>query len=74
MAQHHFAVSRTLLPARTVQRRDSIAREIAGRTAAFVQICEGGRWLSWASIPNRGEPFDRALAREIEAAWKAAGV
>ncbi len=75
MSEFHFAVSRTRLPARTVVRRDRIARSVAGRGAAFVQIREpDGRWLSWASIPGLGDPFDRSRAKAVQDAWKKAGV
>lgn len=75
MSAYHFATSRTRLPARTVARRDAIVRKVIGRGAAFVQIREPtGSWLSWASIPNLGHPFDRARAQAVQDAWREAGV
>jgi hypothetical protein len=57
------------IPDRKVTRRDRIARKIGGPACGFVQIHDPtGRWKSWFYGPNRGEPFDRQLAAEIDAA------
>lgn len=57
------------------RKRDRIARSIDA-TAGYVyyQDCGTRTHTAYGYVQNRGEPFDRAVAREIEAAWVAAGV
>ena len=79
MSEHFFAVSATLDPLpggqEAARKRDRIAKRIDNR-AGFVYYRDNAdrRYRSWGFCPNRGEPFDRATAAEIQAAWIAAGV
>ena len=57
------------IPDKEATRRDRIARKIGGPSCGFVQIHEPtGRYNSWFYGPNRGEPFDRQLAWDINEA------
>lgn len=72
MSDHMFGVVRGRVSAREVKRRDRICRAHGGY--GYTQMdrshgtAHGGDWLGWYSAPNRGEPFDRSLAREVLAA------
>ena len=75
MSEYMFGVTREKLTVKEQNRRDRIARRIAKehginpRCAGFSQILEPtGQYLGWFTIPNRGEPFDRELAKEINIA------
>lgn len=71
----NFAVTTKPVSKRTSAKRDRIAREVGGRGCGYTTITEAnGTPKSWGYAPNRGFPFDSQTAREIEAAWKAAGV
>ena len=78
MAQHHFSVTHRPVTKAVATKRDRIARKVGGRGCGCgcgyisVRLPEGPR--AWGYCPNLGEPFDRATAREIVAAWNAAGV
>lgn len=69
MTEHMFGVERRKLPQREVKRRDRICMELGGY--GYTQYDEshgtahGGRWVGWFSGPNRGEPFDSRLSREV---------
>jgi len=69
MSEYMFGAQRTKVTAREATRRDRICRDEGGY--GYSQIDEshgtsaGGRWLGWFSGPNRGEPFDRALAARV---------
>lgn len=75
MSEHYFAATTEPVSAQVSERRDRIAREVGGPGCGYTTISppEGGQ-RSWGVCPNRGEPFDRATAREIMAAWAEAGV
>ena len=74
MAEFNFGVTSTPVTKAVATKRDRIARKVGGRGCGYlsVRLPEGPR--SWGFCPNRGEPFDRATAREIIDAWKASGV
>ena len=64
MSEYLFGVSRgAKLSQRTIQRRDRVCREEGGH--GYQQARDGGRWLSWFSAPNRGEPFDSRLSGRV---------
>ena len=69
MSDHMFGVSRDILKASEIRRRDRICREEGGY--GYCQIDEshgtasGGRWLGWFSGPSKGAPFDDGLARRV---------
>lgn len=56
-------------------KRHRIAKSIDS-TAGYVYYFDDARkeWRGWGYCRNYGAPFDQATAREIEAAWAAAGV
>ena len=70
MGEYHFGVGRGR--AKHVQRIDRIARK---HGADFV-CCNlpGDGWRYWFSGPNRGFPFDGAMARAVEADLEAVGL
>lgn len=73
MSEFQFAVSTSVVAPEVAAERHRIASEIdprAGYTSA--RMPDGPR--SWGYGPNRGEPFDGNLARDVEAAWAASGV
>ena len=67
-----FAASSVSLSARAAKRRDQIARKIGGKGCGYVPPAGNNQGYGYA--PNAGAPFDREMAKAIEAAWKAAGV
>lgn len=72
MSEHYFAATTEPVSAQVSERRDRIAREVGGPGCGYTTISPPGGQRSWGVCPNRGEPFDRATAREIT--WTAAGV
>lgn len=74
MSIYHFAVTHTRVPKRTAAVRHKIAREVGGPDCGYTaaEMPEGPR--AWGYCTNKGEPFDSQRARDIKAAWTAAGV
>jgi hypothetical protein len=67
-----FGSGRNKPSARDAKRIDAIARK---HGAVFVQATlPGTGYQHWFAAPNRGEPFDSALARAISEELEAAGV
>lgn len=64
MVEYHFGVVQYRhIPTNDVESIDKIARK---HDCTFVQIKDGGgKWLSWFSGPNRGDPFNGALAETV---------
>ena len=72
MSEHHFGVLQNRrIPASDVERIDAIAQT---HGCCFVQIKDGNTWKAWFSGPNRGEPFDRAMATAVLDDVEAAGL
>lgn len=69
MSDFIFGVERRRVSAREVARRNRVCRAEGGY--GYCQVDEshgtasGGRWRGWFRGPNRGEPFDRDLARRV---------
>ena len=74
MSEFHFAVTRKPVAARLAAKRDRIARRVGGPRCGYVTTKQPDGPHSWGYAPNLGAPFDRAIARKIEDAWKKAGV
>lgn len=75
MSEHYFGLQSGTISKRTVNKRDKIAREVGGERCGYTYAnIPGDGWRGWGFIPNRGAPFDDARAKEIMAAWDAAGV
>ncbi len=72
MSQHMFSVSRNK-PSRVNARKiASIAKRHA---CAFVEYVDpGDGYKNWFSGPNRGAPFDDAMARAVMSDLRAAGL
>ena len=74
MSSFMFAVTSKPVAKSTANKRDRIARRIGGSGCGYISTRQPEGPRSWGYVPNLGAPFDRAIAREIEAAWKAEGV
>jgi hypothetical protein len=69
---YHFGLGRGRVDYATSRRVDEIAAE---HGVDFVVVnLPGEGWRYWFNAPNRGEPFDRDLARAVLDALVAAGV
>ena len=69
MSEYMWGATKQKLSRRACDRRDRLARKIGGRGYGFVfTVLPGEGWNGWFFGPNRGEPFDRAIGREISAA------
>lgn len=72
MNEHTFGVTRRKVTPAEAKRRDRICRRMGGHGYQQVDqshgTAHGGNWVGWFTGPNRGEPFDSALAREVLAA------
>lgn len=82
MSNHFFAVhdgqfgKKLAGGQKAARKRDRIARKVGGKGCGYTYYYAEGerRWYGHGYCPNLGEPFDSRTAREIEAAWAAAGV
>lgn len=72
MGEYFFGLGRGRVKASVERRVDRIAKKHGARFVAVKLPGEGPRF--WFSGPNRGEPFDRALALEVLAAVAAEGI
>jgi hypothetical protein len=63
MSEHMFLVRRGKLTSLEVEQRERIAK-FHGIAFVYANI-PGTGWQSWFSGPNRGAPFDDALARTV---------
>ena len=62
MSEYMFGVRNEKLPEAEVARRESVAQEIAGENAHYVQIKDPGfGWRGWFVVPNYGAPFDQRV-------------
>lgn len=74
MSEFSFGVSPTT-PHRAVSkaeaaRRDKRAAKIGGRHCGYTYVHLPEGWRGWYFAPNRGEPFDSWLARDVlEEVW-----
>lgn len=69
MSEFNFGVTPTT-PHRAVTkaeatRRDKRASNIGGRHCGYIYAHMPDGWRGWYYAPQRGEPFDSRLAREI---------
>lgn len=69
MPDRFFAVGRPV-SSKVAKARDRIARKVGGPDCGFTSLDVPGTSTSWGFCPNRGEPFDSALAGKITAAWE----
>ena len=76
MSEYFFAASNLYKPptATVAQKRDRIARRVGGPGCGYTRakLPEGIR--AWGYCQNRGEPFDRQTAAEIQREWGLCGV
>lgn len=64
MGEYMWGVTREKLSARECARRDKACVAEGGH--GYTQINDPGQgWIGWFSGPNRGHPFDQALADAV---------
>jgi hypothetical protein len=74
MSEYMFGVrtGATPIPAADSDRIEAIADD---NGCTFVEIREPtGQWKAWFAGPNRGDPFDAILSREVRGDLDAAGL
>ena len=72
MSQHMFSVSRNKPSRANARKIESIAKR---HECTFVEYVDpGSGYKNWFSGPNRGAPFDDAMARAVMGALRAAGL
>lgn len=72
MSEFCFLVGRGEVPAKTVKKIRAIEKEC--RVDFHNPKLPGQGYRYWFSGPNRGNPFDRALADEVREALERAGI
>jgi hypothetical protein len=79
VSEHHFGLVRGSVDRRRCTGRKAkaairrIERDFASDRVTWDEIVEpNGEWRGWWSCANRGEPFNRATARAVLDAFRAA--
>lgn len=72
MSEYFFGLGRGRIPSKIAKRADAIASKHGACLVNPRLPGEGYRY--WFAGPNRGEPFDRAMARAVLDDLDAAGV
>lgn len=73
MSQYMFGVRRGTLPAATVRKIERVAKRHGCTFVGPVSI-PGNGTQSWFAGPNRGAPFDDAMARAVFDDLEAEGI
>lgn len=79
MGEYFFSATtsqKRIMTDKAAKTRDQIAEKIGGKRAGYSQYYDSARkeWKCYGFCANKGFPFNEKTAKEIQDAWKLAGV